>query len=88
MNKTISAFCAPGTAYAPRKNTDVLFPLPAGSARWKGLIDGVNRRIAAQDIHDPALWKTFVDQFRNLVDSGNNLWRCEFYQQGSLHRYP
>ena len=79
MNQTIQAFCAPGTAYAPRKNTDILFPLPQGSARWNGIIDRVNRRIAAQDILKPELWKIFVDQFRNLVDGGNNLWRCEFW---------
>ncbi len=79
MNNTIASFCAPGTAYAPRKNTDVLFPLPQGSANWGGIIDCVNRRIAAQDILNPDLWKIFVDQFRNLVDGGNNLWRCEFW---------
>ncbi|MBP3301478.1 MAG: glycoside hydrolase family 127 protein [Clostridia bacterium] len=79
MNKHILDFCAANTAYAPRKNTDKLFPLPQGSASWEGVIDAVNRRIAKQDIFKPELWKCFVDQFRNLVDGGNNLWRCEFW---------
>ena len=79
MNKHILDFCASGTAYAPRKHTDKLFPLPQGSAKWEGVMDWVNRRIAGQDILNPQLWKTFVDQFRNLVDGGNNLWRCEFW---------
>lgn len=79
MNRHILEFCAPNTAYAPRKNTDKLFPLPQGSAKWEGIIDATNRRIAGQDMLNPQLWKTFVDQFRNLVDSGNNLWRCEFW---------
>ena len=79
MNRHILDFCAQGTAYAPRKNTDRLFPLPQGSAKWEGVIDATNRRIGGWDILNPQLWKTFVDQFRNLVDSGNNLWRCEFW---------
>ncbi len=79
MNQQILNYCAPQTAYAPRKNTDVLFPLPQGSARWQGVIDSVNRKVAAWDFMDAGLWKTFVDQFRNLVDSQNNLWRGEFW---------
>ena len=79
MNRHIAEFCAEGSAYAPRKNTDKLFPLPQGSARWEGVIDKTNRLIAGWDILNPTLWKTFADQFRNLVDSGNNLWRCEFW---------
>ena len=79
MNRHILEFCGDNTAYSPRKKTDKLFPLPRGSARWEGVIDAVNRRISRWDMFNPSLWKTFVDQFRNLVDGGNNLWRCEFW---------
>lgn len=79
MNRHISDFCAPHTAYAPRAKTDRLFPLPAHSARWEGLIDKANRFASQRDMTDPALWRCFVRQFREKVDGGNNLWRCEFW---------
>ena len=79
MKSQINAYCAPGTAYAPRKKTDALFPLPAGTAHWEGLIDQTARRIAGQDTSDPRFWKIFADQFRIRPDDGNNLWRSEYW---------
>lgn len=79
MNRQIEAYCAQNTAYAPRKNYDILFPLPAGSARWEGLMNATARRIAGQDVANPELWKIFVNQFRIRPDSLNCMWRCEFW---------
>lgn len=38
-NKAINAMCRKGTSYAPRKKTDVLFQMPAGSFNYKGMAD-------------------------------------------------
>ena len=44
-NKAINAMCRKGTSYAPRKKTDVLFQMPAGSFNYKGMADRSARLI-------------------------------------------
>ena len=85
MNELIDRFCAPMSAYAPRKNTDVFFPLPAGSNAFSGaLMDGI-RFIEKVQLLDANLWKLFVNQFRQgNVDDHDRGWRCEYW--GKLMR--
>lgn len=64
MNRTINDFCAKKSAYAPRKNTDAFFPLPAGSNVFTGALMDSIRYIEKIQLLDADLWKLFVNQFR------------------------
>ncbi len=80
MNELIERFCAPKSAYEPRRNTDVFFPLPAGSNEFYGpLMDSI-RFIERVQLLDADLWKLFVNQFRRGdVDDHDKGWRCEYW---------
>ena len=68
------------SAYAPRKNTDALFPLPAGSVSFSGALRDSIRLIERRQLLDTELWKLFVNQFRRGdVDDRDRGWRCEYW---------
>ena len=80
MNELIDRFCAPMSAYAPRKNTDTFFPLPAGSGVFSGALMDAVRFIEKWQLLDADLWKLFVNQFRQGdVDDHDRGWRCEYW---------
>ena len=80
MNRTINDFCAEKSAYAPRKNTDTFFPLPAGSNVFTGALMDSIRYIEKIQLLDADLWKLFVNQFRQgSVDDSDRGWRCEYW---------
>ena len=80
MNPMIEAFCAPGSAYAPRKNTDAFFPLSAGSYDFHGPLRDTMDFIQRRQLLDGKLWKLFVNQFRQGdVDDADRGWRCEYW---------
>ena len=80
MNPIIDRFCAPGTAYAPRQNTDKLFQLPVGSLDFSGALMDSIRFIEKIQLLDADLWKLFVNQFRQgNVDDADKGWRCEYW---------
>lgn len=80
MNRIINDFCAEKSAYAPRKNTDTFFPLPAGSNVFTGALMDSIRFIEEVQLLDADLWKLFVEQFRQgNVDNSDRGWRCEYW---------
>ena len=80
MTSLIDRFCAPMSAYTPRKNTDALFPLPAGSVSFSGALMDNIRLIKERQLMDANLWKLFVNQFRRGdVDDADRGWRCEYW---------
>ena len=80
MNRTINDFCAEKSAYAPRKNTDTFFPLPAGSNVFTGALMDSIRYIEKIQLLDADLWRLFVNQFRQgSVDDSDRGWRCEYW---------
>ena len=80
MNRTINDFCAEKSAYAPRKNTDTFFQLPAGSNVFTGALMDSIRYIEKIQLLDADLWKLFVNQFRQgSVDDSDRGWRCEYW---------
>jgi len=80
MNELIERFCAPGSAYEPRKNTDVFFPLPAGSNVFGGALMDAIRFVERVQLLDADLWRLFVNQFRQgSVDDHDRGWRCEYW---------
>jgi len=80
----IEQLCAEGSAAAPRKYTDRLFQLPAGSVEFSGWLMDSIRFIEDWQLLDAPLWALFVNQFRSNVDDHDNGWRCEYW--GKLMR--
>lgn len=80
----IEQLCIEGTAMAPRKYTDRLFQLPAGSVEFTGWLMDSIRFIEDWQLLDAPLWALFVNQFRSNVDDHDNGWRCEYW--GKLMR--
>ena len=84
MTTPIEKLCTEGTASAPRKYTDRLFQLPAGSVEFTGWLMDSIRFIEDWQLLDAPLWALFVNQFRSNVDDHDNGWRCEYW--GKLMR--
>ena len=68
-----------GQAMAPRKRTDRLFQLPAGSVRFEGRLMDTIRFVEEWQLLDGKLWALFVNQFRSNVDDADHGWRCEYW---------
>ncbi len=89
-NKAINAMCRKGTSYAPRKKTDVLFQMPAGSFNYKGMADRSARLIQDEYLINADTWRMFVEQYRTFPDDQNLGWKCEYWgkmMRGSVFTY-
>ena len=56
----------------------ISFPAP-GAARYEGKADVAVRFTLRHQLLDAALWRRFVDVFKEDSDSADNGWRCEFW---------
>ena len=64
---------------APRIDTDVLFPLSAGSFDYRGDLDEAVRFIEGYQLMDSPLWAKFVSVFVDRPDGENRGWRGEYW---------
>ena len=56
----------------------ISFPAP-GAARYEGKAEEAVRFTLRHQLLDAALWRRFVDVFKEDSDSADNGWRCEFW---------
>ena len=68
-----------GAMYKKRLVTDVLFEAELGSWNYTGEYDKAARFVEDHQVTNPALWTTFVEQFRLQLDSEDGGWRGEYY---------
>ena len=68
-----------GAMYRKRLLTDVLFEAELGSWSYTGEYDKAARFVEDHQVTNPALWTTFVEQFRLQLDSEDGGWRGEYY---------
>ena len=65
--------------YQKRLITDVLFEAEVGSWNYTGEYDRAARFVEEHQVMNPALWTTFVEQFRVQLDAEDGGWRGEYY---------
>ncbi len=68
-----------GAMYQKRLLTDVLFEAEVGSWSYTGEYDRAARFVEEHQVMNPALWTTFVEQFRVQLDAEDGGWRGEYY---------
>lgn len=68
-----------GAMYQKRLITDVLFEAEVGSWNYTGEYDRAARFVEEHQVMNPALWTTFVEQFRVQLDAEDGGWRGEYY---------
>ncbi len=80
METLLQKICHPESAFAPRLHTDRLFPLPAGSGAFTGVLRDAIDYIEKIQLLDSDLWALFVNQFRQgNVDDHDKGWRGEYW---------
>ena len=65
--------------YLPRLKTDALFEAAPGSFAYTGEYDRAAKFVESHQSKNKALWKLFVEQFKERVDPQNGGWRGEFW---------
>ena len=65
--------------YLPRLKTDALFEAAPGSFAYTGEYDRAAKFVESHQSKNKALWKIFVEQFKERVDPQNGGWRGEFW---------
>ncbi len=80
MPDILTKLCPSASAMAPRRNTDRLFPLPAGAVRPEGALYDAAKFIEKEQLLDSSLWTLFEEQFSpDGVDDADHGWRCEYW---------
>lgn len=80
METLLQKICHKGSAWAPRINTDQLFPLPSGSVSSTGYLNDAIKYVEKIQLMDSDLWALFVNQFRQgNVDDHDKGWRGEYW---------
>lgn len=68
------------TAYENRAKTDIYFTPEIGAATYQGQLSDTIYWVEKEQLLDPALWATFVEQFRiGDVDDQDSGWRGEYW---------
>lgn len=76
---TIKEMYGKNPVYANRADKDLLYILPQGSAKFKGIFDESIRFVAENQCKNKHNWELFVEQFKSNVDDDTNAWRCEYW---------
>ena len=80
METLLQKICHKGSAWAPRINTDRLFPLSSGSVSSTGYLNDAIEYVEKIQLMDSDLWALFVNQFRQgNVDDHDKGWRGEYW---------
>ncbi len=68
------------TAYENRAKTDIYFTPEIGAATYQGQLSDTIYWVEKEQLLDPTLWATFVEQFRiGDVDDQDSGWRGEYW---------
>ncbi len=76
---TLEKMYSENPVYKNRYETDTLFILPKGSAKFKGVFDEAIRFVSENQCKNKHNWVLFAEQFKTTADDKENSWRSEYW---------